>query len=172
MTRMTLVGIADIRSESRGDGLLTVVPPPGIPAATVVQRLVRELPRVLDRHNSTHRDSARIRLRVAVNVGPVTTGTMGVSGESIIIAARLLEAPALKEALAQSPAHLGLIVSRLVYETAIRHILKPVELAAYSHIQVKVKDFMAPAWMKLFGVLVSSAYFARRAASDSLGAAL
>jgi class 3 adenylate cyclase len=101
---------AELNASTVPDGLLTVVPP-GIPTATVIQRLVRELPQALDRHNGTHRDTARIRLRVAVNVGPVTTDTMGVSGESIIIAARLLEAPAFKEALAQSPAHLGLIVS-------------------------------------------------------------
>jgi cyclic nucleotide-binding protein len=160
MTHMTLRGMPDVRSEDRGDGLLTVVPP-GVPTANVIERLLKELLPALGRHNGTHRHSARFKLRAAVDVGPVTTDSMGVSGEAIIIAARLVEAPTLKEAIAKSTAKLGLIASPFVYETAIRHTPNPVDLAGYSQVQVKIKGFTIPAWIKLFGVPVSSSYFSR-----------
>ena len=94
--------------DDRGDGLLTVVPP-SVPTARIIQHLHKELPTALEEHNRAHSDSARIQLRVAVNVGPVVTDTMGVSGEAIIIAARLVEAPLFKEEMDRARAALGVI---------------------------------------------------------------
>jgi hypothetical protein len=168
MTNMMLRDISGVRSEDRGDGLLTVVPP-GVPTADVVARVIKDLPQALGRYNVTHRDSARIQLRVAVNVGPVTTDTMGVSGEAIIIAARLVDAPIFKKIISKSPANLGLIVSPFVYETVIRHSSNPIDLIGYARVQVRVKDFTVPAWIKLFGVPPTSAYFPQSAVSDPLG---
>ena len=48
------------------------------------------------------------------------TDTMGVSGEAIIIAARLVEAPLLKEP-AKGTAILGVIASTFIYESVLRH---------------------------------------------------
>jgi class 3 adenylate cyclase len=169
MTNMTLRNMTDVRSEDRGDGLLTVVPP-SIPTANVIERLVTELPRSLERHNSTNRESAHIRLRVAVDVGPVTTDTMGVSGQAIIVAARLVEAPSFKEAIVRSPANLGLIVSPFVYDTAVRHTLNPIDLAGYSPIQVRVKGFSSSAWVKLFDAPTSASYFFQPVTTARLGA--
>ena len=99
MTHTALQDLPDVWSwDDRGDGLLTVVPP-SVPTARIVQHLHKELPAALEEHNRAHPDSARIQLRVAVNVGPVVTDTMGVSGEAIIVAARLVEAPLFKEAM-------------------------------------------------------------------------
>lgn len=168
MTNMMLRGISGVRSEDRGDGLLTVVPP-GVPTADVIACVIKDLPQALGRHNVTHRNSARIQLRVAVNVGPVTTDTMGVSGEAIIIAARLVDAPIFKKIISQSPANLGIIVSPFVYETAIRHSSNPMDLIGYARVHVRVKDFTVPAWIKLFGVPPVSASFPQPATSDPLG---
>ena len=66
-------------------------------------------------------------MRLAVNVGPVVSHMDGVSGEAIIVAARLIEAPGFKEALAGSTASLGVIASPFVYETAVRHSSDPHE---------------------------------------------
>jgi hypothetical protein len=163
MTRMMLNGIPGVRSEDRGDGLLTVAPP-DVPTSQVITLLRKELRPALDLHNRTHRESAQIQLRMAVNVGPVTTDTLGVSGEAIIIAARLVEAPVFKTAIAESAANLGVIVSSFVYETAVRHSANPIDLAGYSKIQADVKDYVGPAWMKLFGApaLSSPAYHGAR----------
>jgi hypothetical protein len=52
----------------------------------------------------------------------------------------------------------GIIASRFVYETAIRHSLSPIDLAGYSRIKTDVKEIGTPAWMKLFDVRVSMWY--------------
>lgn len=149
MTHIALQDLPDIWSwDDRGDGLLTVVPP-SVPTALVIRHLHKELPAALDEHNHAHRDPARIRLRVAINVGPVATDTMGVSGEAIIVTARLVEAPLFKEAMENNQASLGIIASGFIYETVIRHDLG---LSGYSRVQVNVKESRFPAWMRLFGL--------------------
>jgi hypothetical protein len=148
MTHTALQDLPDVWSwDDRGDGLLTVVPP-SVPTAKVIGHLHKELPAALDEHNRAHRDSARIQLRVAINVGPVITDTMGVSGEAIIVTARLVEAPLFKEAMKKHHASLGIIASTFIYETIIRHDLG---LTDYSQVQVNVKESSLLAWMKLFG---------------------
>jgi hypothetical protein len=135
-------------SEDRGDGLL-IVAPPQIPTARIMGRLHRELPGKLRQHNRTYAEPARIRMRVAVNVGPVMTDSLGMSGEAIIRTARLVEAPALKVAMASTAASLGLIVSPFVYETAIRHSDEFIDLAEYAKVEVALKEFRSAAWMRL-----------------------
>jgi CRP-like cAMP-binding protein len=152
MTHAVLQGIPDVWSwDDRGDGLLTVIPP-SVPTAKVIEYLHKELPVALDEYNRACHDSARIQLRVAVNVGPVATDSMGVSGEAIIVTARLVEAPLLKEAMDRSGASLGVVVSAFIYETAVRHAR---DLAGYSQVQVDVKETSMTAWMKLFDTKVS-----------------
>ncbi|HEY6309693.1 MAG TPA: hypothetical protein VIY52_02640 [Streptosporangiaceae bacterium] len=146
MTRAALTGMPDAWSEDRGDGQLTIVPP-SVPTAKVIDQLLGSLPAALERHDSTHHDSARFQLRLAVNVGPVASDDMGVSGEAIIVAARLVGARSFKDALTGSSANLGLIASPFVYETVIRHRRNP----GYSQVQVEVKESEGTAWMKLFG---------------------
>ena len=149
MTQAAVQDMPDAQSEDRGDGFLTVVPP-NVSTARVINRLFKELPTALELHNGTQHESARFKLRLAVNVGPVVSD-MGVSGEAIIVAARLVEAPHFKEAIAASPASLGVIASPFVYETVIRHGTDPRDLASYHEVPVEVKESDTTAWMKLFG---------------------
>ena len=107
-------------SEDRGDGLLSVVPPT-VPTANVIERLVGELPAALELHNNAFRKSTRFQLRVAVNVGPVFSDFRGMTGEAIVVVDRLVDAPALKEAIPASAASLGIITSPFVYENIIKH---------------------------------------------------
>jgi CRP-like cAMP-binding protein len=147
MTNRFLQGLSDDWScDDRGDGLLTVVSP-SVPTVKIIQHLHNELPAALEAHNRALRASARIQLRVAVNVGPVASDVMGLSGEAIIIAARLVDAPAFKQAMDASRAGLGVIASTFIYETAIRHTP---DLAGYRELQVNVKESSLQAWMKLF----------------------
>jgi hypothetical protein len=127
-----------------------MVAPPNVSTAKVLDRLLQELPGALDQHNCSERKSAQFQLRLAVNVGPVVSDTMGVSGEAIIVAARLVEAPDFKQALVRSTAELGVIVSPFVYETVIRHGQDPDYVAAYSPVPVEVKESRTAAWMTLF----------------------
>lgn len=153
MTHTVLQGIPDVWSwDDRGDGLLMVIPP-SVPTAKVIEHLHRELPVALDEHNRAYHDSARIQLRVAVNVGPVASDSMGVSGEAIIITSRLVEAPLLKQAMDSSGAALGVIASTFIYETVVKHTR---DLTGYSQVQVDVKETNVTAWMKLFDVAESA----------------
>lgn len=149
MTETALRGIPGVWSEDRGDGLLTVIPPV-VSTGLALQRLLEELPTALDAHNRAHRAAARFQLRLAVNVGPVVSDAIGVSGEAIIVVARLVEAPGFKTAIARSMAGFGVIVSPFVYETVIRHAADPSDVASYSPVWVEVKESRTTAWMKLF----------------------
>ena len=82
----------------RGDGIRLVIPP-NIATRRVVECLINQLPRELKRHNRTYASTIGFQLRAAVTVGPVTSDDMGVDGPAFILAARLLEAPVLKQAL-------------------------------------------------------------------------
>jgi CRP-like cAMP-binding protein len=167
ITHMILRGIPGAWSQDRGDGLLTVIPP-SVPTAEVIALLHRDLPIAIDRHNRTDRGAARFQLRIAIDVGPVTSDMMGVSGETIIIAARLLEAPAFKAAFSTGTASLGVISSRFVFDAVIRHSLDPLDLAGYFEVPVKVKEFTTMAWMKVFGPSAPPPDFYRSATPDSL----
>jgi CRP-like cAMP-binding protein len=147
MTRTALQGMPDTQSEDRGDGILTVIPP-NVPTMRVVDRLLGRLSAALERHNRTRPEPVRFKLRLAINVGPVVND-MGVSGEAIIVAARLVDAPRFKEAVAESAASLGVIVSPFVYETVIRHSSDPREVTSYSQVLVEVKESTTTAWMRL-----------------------
>ena len=149
ITQAAVQDMPGARTEDRGDGFLTVVPP-NVSTARVVGQLLKELPVALEMHNRTQRESAQFKLRLAVNVGPVVSDTMGVSGEAIIVAARLVEAPYFKEAIAASLASLGVIASPFVYEMVIRHSADPRDVASYSEVPVEVKESDTTAWMKLF----------------------
>jgi class 3 adenylate cyclase len=153
MTHAILQDLPDVWSwDDRGDGLLTVVLP-SVPTARVIAHLHKELPAALEEHNRVYPDSARIQLRVAINVGPVASDIMGVSGEAIIITARLVEAPVFKTAMGESGASLGIIASTFIYESVIRH---GPYLEGYSAIPVEVKESSLLAWMKLFDRPLSS----------------
>jgi class 3 adenylate cyclase len=134
--------------EDRGDGLLIIVPP-HIPTAVVIALLHLKLPGELRRHNRTYGESVRIRLRVAANVGPVTSDEVGISGEAIIRTARLIDAPALKEAMDGAGAALGIITSEFVYETVIRQSAEWVNADEYARIEVNVKESRIPGWLRL-----------------------
>jgi hypothetical protein len=138
--------------DDRGDGLLTVVLP-SVPTAKVVAHLHKELSAALEEHNRAYPDSARIQLRVAIDVGPVTSDRMGVSGEAIIVAARLIEAQEFKDAMRESEASLGIIASPFIYNSVIRH---GPHLEGYSEIQVHVKEPYTMGWMRVFDRPLSS----------------
>lgn len=152
MTRTALGALWEAcKSEDRGDGLL-IVAPPKIPTSKLIERLHRELPGELRVHNQTYSESARIQLRAAVNVGPVTDDPIGMSGDAIIRTRRLLDAPALKEGMASTGAVFGIIVSDFVYETVIKHAEGWITPDEYAAVHVNVKESSIFAWMNLTGL--------------------
>ena len=145
-TQAALRDMPDVHVEDRGDGFLSVAPP-SVPTAQVMDKLLGELLTALGLHNSTRHESARFQLRLAVNVGPVVSDAAGVTGEAIILSARLVDAPHFKKAVKASTASLGVIASPFVYEAVIRHGRD----TRYTEVPVEVKESATNAWMKLFG---------------------
>ena len=148
MTQAATQGLGGARAEDRGDGILIVIPP-NVPTTQALDQLLLALPDALHRHNNNQHNPAQIQLRLAIDVGPVVSDTMGVSGEALIAAARLVEAPAFKEAFVGSTACLGIIVSQFVYDTVIKQSRDQDYVTSYSKVAVEVKEFHTTAWMKL-----------------------
>jgi len=134
-------------AEDRGDGIL-VLAPPELPKAPFAETLPAELAAALQRHNATHQEAERIRLRMALHAGEIHYDSHGVAAASLNLAFRLLDSPALKGALAESPGVLALIASEWFFEEVIRHtpVANP---ATYRPIQVNVKETSAFAWIAL-----------------------
>ena len=133
--------------EDRGDGHLIVVPA-SIPTAEVLECLAMALPPRLRAHNRIHREPTQITLRVAVEVGPVEKDQSGVSGDAIIDASRMVEAPDFKLAMAAQGAHFGIIVSPFVHRA---HVVSRGDMNAYAKVRVRVKETRRSAWMQLTG---------------------
>ncbi|HEX3957555.1 MAG TPA: cyclic nucleotide-binding domain-containing protein [Trebonia sp.] len=135
--------------EDRGDGHLIVVPP-SVPTVQVLRALSIALPDALRRHNELYGAGARIQLKIALDVGPVTGDESGVSGQVIINAARYLDASPLKEAMAATQATVGFVLSDFVFESAVSLAECPTDPIGYSSIEVQVKEIYQRAWMLLF----------------------
>jgi class 3 adenylate cyclase len=132
----------------RGDGLL-IVASPEVPTMTLLKRLITVLPTELVKHNAIHEAAARVQLRAAVEVGPVIEDEIGVSGEAIIRAARMLESPVFKQAMAERGSVLGVIASDFVYQTSIRQGGALLDPAEYAQVPVNVKESQLVAWLRL-----------------------
>jgi hypothetical protein len=136
--------------EDRGDGVLIIVPP-GTPTGLLIDPLSERLAQGLAAHNRLAEEPVKMQLRVALHVGPIVSDPRGVSGEAIIQAARILEAPVLKKELAATAADLGVITSAFVYETVIKHLPRYRQSGTYRYRQVRlrVKESAVTAWMCL-----------------------
>jgi Cyclic nucleotide-binding domain len=134
--------------EGRGDGLLIVVPP-SIPPIQVLEYLLIALPIGLKRHNALYVRGAQMRLRVALDVGPVTNEAPGVAGRVVVDAARLLEAKPFKKAVLDGEADLGIIASDFVYQSTIKAATHLTDPLAYARVDVEVKETVTSAWMTL-----------------------
>jgi CRP-like cAMP-binding protein len=148
MTAEALQGLPDVWTLDRRDGLLTVLPP-SISTAEGMTRLLKELPAAIERHNTSRHASAQFQLRLAINVGPVFGDAADVSGEAITVASRLLEAPYFNDAVADSSADLGIVISPFVYETFIRPGPDLNEVASYIQVPVEVRGSSTTAWMRV-----------------------
>jgi class 3 adenylate cyclase len=129
-----------------GDGALILVPP-HIPKILLVTKWPARLATALNRHNTASKTGARIRLRIAVHAGEVVYDRHGVTGCAINQTFRLVQAPALKEALACSSATYALIASEWIYNEVVRHAPEG-RPADYRQIHVAVKETQVAAWLR------------------------
>ena len=93
----------------------------------------------------------RIQLRVALHVGPVGRDAEGLTGQALISAARILDAPVIKARLAAEQANLVFAASDYVYEHVVRNCGGQVDPAAFEHMECQVKESRVSAWAHLAG---------------------
>lgn len=138
---------ADCDHEDRGDGVFVLVPA-DVPKELLAESLPIALVAELERHNGTHEAPEQIRLRMAIHAGEVRYDSHGATATAINLVFRLVDAPALKAALASSPGVLAVIASSWFYQEVIRH--NPAcDATAYSQVKVAVKETTALGWVHL-----------------------
>ncbi len=141
----TGISWGDCSREDRGDGVFVLVPAE-VPKGLLAESLPLALVTALRAHNAAHPDPERIRLRMAMHAGEVQYDEHGVTAASINLAFRLLDAGALKAALAGSPGVLAVIVSSWFFEEVMRH---SGAAAGYRQVEVAVKETTTTGWICL-----------------------
>jgi len=141
---------ADCYYEDRGDGAVIVVPPT-ISTLRVVDPLIPELAARLRQYNRRASEVVLIQLRAALHVGPVGKDAEGLTGQAVISTARILDAPVVKERLADARADLIFAVSDYVYDHVVRHGAGRVDSGAFEHVTGQVKESGVSAWIHLAG---------------------
>jgi tetratricopeptide (TPR) repeat protein len=139
------VSWADCYHESCGDGVFVLISAE-VPKGVFVESIPRELAEALHEHNATHSAAEQIRLRMALHAGEVYYDEHGVTAESINLTFRMLDARPLKEALADSPGSLAMIVSPWFFDEVVRHSAGS-DAATYRPVQVSVKETSAIGWI-------------------------
>ncbi|MET8848502.1 hypothetical protein [Amycolatopsis sp. NPDC004625] len=135
----------DCHHADLGDGIL-VLAPSTYPKAVFSEQVVPVIARALIGYNEEHLPAEQIRLRLVLHAGEVTYDAYGATGQAIVHAFRLLDSPAIKQELAQSPGSLALITSAWFYDEVIRHsaVSQP---DRYVRVMIHVKETVAPAWI-------------------------
>lgn len=138
------------RYSDLGDGVL-VLGPAGVPKTPFAERLPGALAEELALHNGGHSPEECIRLRLALHAGEVTYDAHGVTGSSILDAQRLVDAPVLKRALADTSAVLATIASSWFYEEVVRQS-EGGDAGAYRPVVLAGDGFPFSAWIRLLFV--------------------
>jgi hypothetical protein len=131
--------------EDRGDGAFALVPP-DVPKSVLAGRLPHEIAREVREHNDLYCHGASIRLRMALHAGEIRHDEHGVVGTALNLTFRLLDAAALKAALAESTGVLALITSEWFFEEVVRQNQGG---DAYRRVPVDVKETATSGWVHL-----------------------
>lgn len=134
-----------LRRESTGDGVFVLVPA-AFGKAVLVERLPPALVEAVRAHNAANREQARMRLRLALHAGEVTYDAHGVTAPAITKAFRLLDAPELKTALAESNGVLVAVTSAWFFDEVVRHSTV-VDAATFRRVRVEIKETSEDAWI-------------------------
>ncbi|GIH02259.1 hypothetical protein Rhe02_03260 [Rhizocola hellebori] len=137
--------------QAKGDEELCLVP-----AKEMLPRVAGAFSQQLDimlrnlNASRDHRD--RIRLRLAIDDGPVQPAANGYSGQAVVGVSRLVNSAVVKRALELADdAVLAVIVSQVVFRDWIGSRLSDVEPEWFRAVQVTEKEFDEKAWLWLPG---------------------
>lgn len=128
-----------------GDGVMYLIGPER-PKAPFVQIVPAALARTLVVHNASHARAEQIRLRMVLHAGEVIYDEHGIAAGPVIHACRLLDAPPLKAALADSPGVIALITSTWFFEEVVRNS-PGVDAATFRARRIDVKETATSGWI-------------------------
>ncbi|MEV8016910.1 hypothetical protein AB0O76_11285 [Streptomyces sp. NPDC086554] len=132
--------------EDRGDGVLVLIDP-SVPKPALLRALLTTTRERLVSNNRLAAEGARIRLRIVVHTGEVALDDFGAVGAELIHAFRLLDAPALKEALRTTSEPSVLCVSKAVHRGVVDHAYPGVRPEHFHQMTVDTKeDVTLTAW--------------------------
>jgi hypothetical protein len=137
--------VSDTDRQPSGDGMIVF-----LPASAELRRVLPALTGAamewLRVDNRRYQD--RLRLRMAVVVGPVGPAPMGFSGKSVIECARLLDSQVLRQAMAADAASdLGVLVSDVVHSYVVREGYPGIDAGRFRRVDAQAKNFQAQAWL-------------------------
>lgn len=138
---------SDCYQEGAGDSILALAPA-NVGKGAFAEKLPVALVSALQAHNEVHPPEERIRMRLVLHAGEITRDKRGVTAPAIIHAFRLLDAPALKDALRDSGGVLAVVASEWFYDEVVRHHPEyaPEE---YEQVVVEVKETSSFGWIRL-----------------------
>jgi class 3 adenylate cyclase len=147
--RRTGIPADAVRLQDRGDGFLGVVAV-GVPKARLAADFVRELRIALRTYNRTRNDTGRVRLRMALHYGDVIVDDTGFAGQATVVAARLVDAPPVRQILQDLPAEdFALIISDELYAATVAERLRGLDPHEFRRVAVTVPKFSGMAWVQV-----------------------
>ncbi|GAA3005960.1 hypothetical protein [Streptosporangium longisporum] len=139
------VDIAATDRQGTGDGM-NVFLPQALELHTALPRLLHAWRDHLARDNRRHAD--RMRLRMAVALGPVGITVLGYSGPTVIEVNRMLDSAPLRRAVREHPrADLAVLVSDLLHRYTVGEGHPGLDPFEFTSCDVANKGFTAGAWL-------------------------
>lgn len=136
--------------EDRGDGILVALDP-AVPSSLMVGRWLVTLYESLRAHNTVA--ATRLRMRVAMHMGPVLDDGRGLVGRAVDLTCRLCDSEAAKEAVARAEdSDLLHVVSDWLYENVVREGGRHIEPGHYRRVRVGNKETDELAWFRVPGL--------------------
>lgn len=147
--------LADTYHHGTGDGMVVFLPTE-VEVHRALIRLLRSASDTVAEDNQRYRD--RMRLRMAVVIGPLGPAAIGFSGNTIVEAGRLVDSQVLREALVDSPhADLAVLISDQLHAYVVRERHSGLEAADFRPVDVRAKEYEAQAWLWTAGTPAEAA---------------
>ncbi|MGH3695163.1 MAG: hypothetical protein ACRDRX_14450 [Pseudonocardiaceae bacterium] len=142
---------SDCHRSDRGDGVIILIPA-SVAKEDITEGFIRELNTELGIYARRSAASVAMRMRVALHAGDVVRDEQGWVNTELNTACRLVDLPALRDALAEVPsARLALIVSDAWFQAVVRHDPGAVDHRGYRQVPISVKELDDWAWIHVPG---------------------
>jgi hypothetical protein len=134
-----------VATQTAGDSVIVFLPT-GAPAAKVLPRLLRTAPEWLREDNGRSPD--RLRLRMAVTVGPIEAAALGWPGQTPIELVRLLDSDAIRDVVRADPSvDLAVIISDTLHGLFVRPRYPGHDPDQFVAASAVVKGYGQTAWL-------------------------